>query len=117
MSEEELVISLVAIVFGVGFAGFVMYNIFSLIRSAIDRKNRSGSGDINPQFFRALADFKKNTERRLNNMEAIVTELEEDRIRIPENSETTGEIEIEEPEQREEAKKNQDGNLRNMLNE
>jgi hypothetical protein len=117
MSEEELLISLVAIVFGVGFAGFVMYNIFSLIRAAIERKNPTESGNLDPQFFRALADFKKTTERRLNNVEAIITDLEEDRIRIPEESESTGDIEIEDESQRAESKKTEDGNLRNMLNE
>ncbi len=117
MTEEEFVLSLVAIVFGVGFAGFIMYNIFSLIKTAIEKKNQSSSGNIDPQFFRALADFKKTTERRLNNVEAIITDIEEDRIRIPENAETTGDIEIEEEEQRAPSQKTDDGNLRNMLNE
>jgi len=117
MSEEELVISVVAIVFGIGFAGFIMYNIFSLIRASIERKHKSQTGDLDPQFFRALADFKKTTERRLNNVEAIVTDLEEDHIRISDSSEATSEIEIEEKSQRSPSEKKQDGNLRNMLNE
>lgn len=117
MSEEELIISVVAIVFGVGFAGFIMYNVFSLIRAKIEQSNPSKSGDINPQFFKALAEFKKTTERRLNNIETIVSDLEEDRIRIPEASESTGDIEIEDVEQREPIKKTDDNNLRNMLNE
>lgn len=116
MSEEEFIISIVAIVFGTGFAAFIMYNIFSLIKAAIERKNPSSS-DLNPQFFRALADFKKTTERRLNNVEAILTDLEEDRILIPEEDESTGDIEIEDVEQRDEVKKSGDSNLRNMLNE
>ncbi|MBO6793496.1 MAG: hypothetical protein JJ895_06270 [Balneolaceae bacterium] len=116
MSEEELVLIIVAIVFGTGFAAFIMYNIFSLIRAAIERKNPSSS-DLNPQFFRALADFKKTTERRLNNVEAILTDLEEDQILVSDKSESTGDIEIEDVEQREEVKKSDDGNLRNMLNE
>ncbi len=116
MSEEEFVIALVAIVAGIGFAGFIMYNIFSLIRSKIESSNKS-SGNIDPQFFRALSDFKKTTERRLNNVEAILTDIEEERIRIPEEAESTGDIEIEEESQRTASKKTQDGNLRNMLNE
>ena len=82
---------------------------------AIERKNRT-SGDINPQFFKALAEFKKTTERRITNLEAIVSDLEEERIRIPDASETTGEIEIEDEEIRGKNKES-DGNLRNMLNE
>ncbi|MGB0345948.1 MAG: hypothetical protein ACPGGA_00610 [Balneolaceae bacterium] len=117
MSEEEFVIALVAILSGIGFAGFIMYNIFSLIRSKIESGNKSSAGNIDPQFFRALAEFKKTTERRLNNVEAIITDLEEDSIRIPENAESAGDIEIEEESQRTSVKKSQDGNLRNMLNE
>lgn len=117
MSEEEFVLSILAIVAGVGFAGFIMYNIFSLIRAGIDKKNQSASGNIDPQFFRALAEFKKTTERRLNNVEAIITDLEEERIIIPEAAESTGDIEIEEENQRSGIKKEPDGNLRNMLNE
>ncbi len=116
MSEEEFIISVVAIVFGTGFAAFIMYNIFSLIRAAIERKNPPSS-DLNPQFFRALSDFKKTTERRLNNVEAILTDLEEDQILVSDKSDATGEIEIEDVELRKEVKKSDDGNLRNMLNE
>lgn len=116
MSEEELLLSIIAIVFGVGFAFFIMYNIFSLIRAGIERKSGTNS-DINPQFFKALGEFKKQTERRITHLEAIVTDLEEDRIRVPESSDSTGDIEIEEPEARKESKSNDGNNLRNMLNE
>ena len=39
MSEEEVIIALVAVIGGIGFLSFVMHNIFSLIRTAIERKN------------------------------------------------------------------------------
>ncbi|MEX0723155.1 MAG: hypothetical protein WD053_04730 [Gracilimonas sp.] len=117
MSDQELIIAFVAIVGGLGFAGFLFWNIFSLIRQWINRK--SGNTDINPQFFKALGEFKKNTERRLTNLEAIVSDLEEERYRLDETHETMGDIEIEEEETRSTSGKGKDsdGNLRNMLNE
>lgn len=117
MSGEEFVIAMVAIIGGLGFAGFLFWNVFSLIRQWINRK--SGNSDINPQFFKALGEFKKNTERRLTNLETIVSDLEEERYRLDENHETMGDIEIEEEEVRSSSNKgkDEDGNLRNMLNE
>ncbi|MCG8373236.1 MAG: hypothetical protein MI700_06865 [Balneolales bacterium] len=116
MSEEELLISIVAIVFGVGFAGFLFHNIFSLIRAAIEKRNSAASGDINPQFFKALGEFKRQTERRIANLESIVTELEEEKIRISDSEDSSGEIEIE-PEEVRKPQKDENSNLRNMLNE
>lgn len=117
MSGEEFIVAIVAIIGGLGFAGFLFWNIFSLIRQWIDRK--SGNSDLNPQFFRALGEFKKKTEKRLSNLEAIVSDIEEEQYKIEEPQETIGDIEIEEQEVRStsEEKKDNDGNLRNMLNE
>ena len=117
MSGEEFIVAIVAIIGGLGFAGFLFWNIFSLIRQWIDRK--SGNADLNPQFFRALGEFKKKTEKRLSNLEAIVSDIEEEQYKIEEPQETSGDIEIEEQEVRStsEEKKDNDGNLRNMLNE
>lgn len=116
MSDEEFIISLVAIVFGTGFVSFLFWNFFSLIKTWINRKHGGQQSQINPQFFKALGEFKKSTERRLTNLEAIVADLEEEQIRIPDSS---GEIEIEPKEVRSSKKENRenDGNLRNMLNE
>jgi hypothetical protein len=116
MSEEEFILALVAIVFGIGLSGFFLYNIFSLIKAWINRKS-GASSDINPQFFKALGEFKRNTERRLNNIEAIVSDIEEDKIRISDTS-SASDITIEDEEVR--GKDNSgkdDSNLRNMLNE
>ncbi len=121
MPEEVFIVSIVAIVFGTGLVGAVMYGIYSLIKTKIESGNKS-SGEINPQFFRALSEFKKNTERRLNNLEAIVSDLEEDRYSISKNNkekEDTHDIEIEEEEVRSSSgkEKGNESNLRNMLNE
>lgn len=117
MSENELIIAFVAIVGGLSFAGFLFWNVFSLVKHWINRK--SGNSDIDPQFFKALSEFKKNTERRIKNLEAIVSDMEEDRYKVDEGErKSMGEIEIEEEEVRsDEDSSKDDGNLRNMLSE
>ncbi len=117
MQEEEFILGLVAIVFGIGLTGFFLHNVFSLVRSWINRKSGASSGDINPQFFKALGEFKKTTERRIANLEAIVSEIEEEKIRITDSSDSLGEISIEENEVRSPSKNDDKSNLRNMLNE
>ncbi|WP_018128145.1 hypothetical protein [Balneola vulgaris] len=117
MGEEEFIIALVGIVFGTGFTMFLFWNIFSIVKTWLNRKSGTSQGEINPQFFKALGDFKKSTERRIANLESIVAELEEEKIRIHENPNATGEIEIEEPEIRTSSKDDNNNNLRNMLNE
>ena len=118
MPEEIMIISVVAIVFGTGLVGLVLTGIYKLIKAKIDQGNRS-SGEINPQFFKALGEFKKNTERRLSNLEEVVSDIEEERYLVSEGDEKMPEIEIEEEEVRSSSKKgkDEDGNLRNMLNE
>ena len=114
MSFSELVIALAAIVVGGGFVIYVAKNIFDLIKIQISKK--SSSGAIDPQFFKALGDFKKNTERRIANLESIVADLEEEKIRIY-NDSTSGKIEIEDKELRSSEEDIDDSNLKNMLNE
>ena len=116
MSEEEFILSLAGIVFGIGLAGFIVYNIFSLIKLAINKKSNASSRDLNPQFFKALGEFKKNTERRITNLEAIVSDLEEEKIKVPDST-SAGEIKIENKSVRSPSKKEEKNNLRNMLSE
>ena len=116
MPEEIFIISMVAIIFGTSLVGFVLWNIFSLIKTKMNG-GKSSSADLNPQFFKALGEFKKTTERRIANLEAIVSELEEEKIRIPESGTSTGDIEIEDEDVRTETKQKDNNNLRNMLGE
>jgi hypothetical protein len=119
MPEEIMIISVVAIVFGTGLTALVLTGIYKLIMAKINQGGGGKSGDINPQFFKALGEFKKNTERRLSNLEEIVTDIEEERYLLDDNEKSMPEIEIEEQEVRSTSKKGKDddGNLRNMLNE
>jgi hypothetical protein len=99
MPEEIMIISVVAIVFGTGLTALVLTGIYKLIMAKINQGDK-GAGDINPQFFKALGEFKKNTERRLSSLEEVFADIEEEEVR---SSSQKG--------------KDEDGNLRNMLNE
>ncbi len=113
MPEEIFIISIAAIVFGTGITIFVLKNIFDIIKARAIRKETSGQ--INPQFFKALAEFKKSTERRITNLEAIVSDIEEEKIRV---TDSKGTIEIEPLEVHKAKDIDEKGsNLRNMLNE
>ncbi|MGN8225510.1 hypothetical protein [Gracilimonas sp. BCB1] len=119
MPEEIMILSLVAIVFGTSLTALILTGIYKLIMAKINQGNKDGSGDINPQFFKALGEFKKNTERRIANLEEVVSDIEEERYLVDDNEKSMPEIEIEEEEVRSSSKKEKDddGNLRNMLNE
>ncbi len=114
MSPEEFIIAVVAIVGGVGLAGFIFYNIFKLIRTWI-----GGSEGYDEETFerlaRAFMQHKKETERRLQNLEAIVTDEDNQSSTTKQIEEPKNTIEIEDDESEE--KKSSDGNLRNMLRE
>lgn len=118
MPEEIMILSIVAIVFGTALTGLVLTGIYKLIKAKIDQGSKT-SGDINPQFFKALGEFKKNTERRLSSLEEAVADIEEERYLVDDGEKSMPEIEIEEEEVRSSSKKerDEDGNLRNMLNE
>lgn len=118
MPEEIMIVSLVGIIFGTGLIALVFTGLYKLIRAKIDQ-GKNQQGQINPQFFKALGDFKKNTERRIAVLEEKVSDLEEERYRIEDSEESIGDIEIEEDEVRSPANSTDesDSNLRNMLNE
>ena len=104
MSGEEFIIAVVAIVGGVGLAGFIFYNIFKLIRTWM-----SGSSSYDDETFerlaRAFMQHKKETEKRLQNLEAIVTDDEQSSSTSTKQiEEPRRTIEIEEVDHREENK-------------
>lgn len=115
MTDEEFVLSILGIVAGTAMVGIIFGGIFSVIKTWINRKNKSAASDLDPQFFRALSEFKRKTEHRLSNLEAIVTDTDENQDKISSAPEI--EIEIESENTRKKEEKKEDGNLRNMLNE
>lgn len=114
MPFEEFVLAVISVVGGVGLAGFIFYNIFKLIRTWI-----GGSGGYDEETFerlaRAFMQHKKETERRLQNLEAIVTDEDHQGSTTKQIEKPKKTIEIEDDESEE--TKSSDGNLRNMLRE
>lgn len=114
MPEEIFIIVLAAIVCGTGIVMYIAKKTFEINKIKANRSN--SKREINPEFFKALGDYKKSTERRITNLESIVADLEEERIRIQEP--LRGEIEIEGKNIRTPKKEDEgDSNLRNMLSE
>lgn len=116
MQGEEFIIAALAIIAGTGLAAFIFGSIFKLIRSWLSR----GSGYDEETFerlARAFMQHKKDTERRLQNLEAIVADEAENPSNKKQLEEVRKTIEIEDDEQEETSNKNSGGNLRNMLRE
>jgi len=122
MGEE---VAVVAIVFGSILSIVFLGIVGSIIKTWI--KNKSGSGDVtkNKEFLSALRDFKEKTERRISNLESIISEDHQvdsgsyKSERKTENKRTEHaravEIEMDDESRPEESKST--GNLRNMLNQ
>ncbi len=112
-------VAIVFIVFGSVLAIVFMGIVGSIINNAIKRKG----GDLskNKEFLAALREFKEKTDRRLTNLEAIVTGDElpklkmETKKQIKKEPKSTIEIEIEDkPDSEKAADKSR---LKNMLNQ
>lgn len=119
MTDQEFQIAVIAIVFGSAIAVAFLVTIGTIINSWLKRKSRSSLTD-NEEFLEALRQFKQKTDKRLSNLEMIVSDDEPDPIQKKTSklsgSQQTIEIENKNKVDREE-KKDQSGNLRNMLNE
>ena len=87
--------------------------------------NRNSSKNLseNQEFLSALRDFKEKTDKRLSNLEAIVTDekpapqVKSEKKKLPGKQEQKSAIELEiENEEKKESEK-ESGKLRNMLNQ
>lgn len=114
--EDALI---VAIVFS--FLAFMSSGIYKLIKAKIDQ----GSGIPDEAFDRlakAFIQYKKDTERRLQNLEAIVTDEDgsssasSNKQKQLDKPHKTIEIEDDSGKEKEQSRKDS-GNLRNMLRE
>lgn len=117
MSFEEMVVAVIATVGGVGLLGFIIARITGLIQSWINRNKGGYDEETFNRLAKAFMQHKKDTERRLKNLEAIIAE-EDDSGKTKQISEPKQTIEIEDDERQPEEKKNKnnDGDkLRNML--
>jgi len=116
MAEEEFVLALLGIVAATVVSGIFLGGFFSLIKTWINRKK--SDSELDPRFFKALSEFKRNTERRLETLEEIVIEEDEITSSSQSRKKEPPSIQIEETEVRGSASKEKDsGNLRNMLDE
>lgn len=124
MSFEEMVVALVASIGGIVMIGFIFAKITGLIKAWINRNNNSIPEEQFNRLAKAFMEHKKETQRRLKNLEAIAanedTARESDstndsskQIEAPKDS-----IEIEDRDtEKEQSQSDNDNNLRNMLQE
>ncbi len=116
MGEEVFI---VAIVFGTILSIVFLGIVGSIIKAWV--KKDSGSLAQNQEFLAALREFKEKTDRRLSNLEAIVTDENPQKVKAPKKEEkpkeqkSAIEIELESEAAKEEGKES--GKLRNMLNQ
>lgn len=120
MFGEEVII--LGIIFGSVVSIVFLGVVGSIIKTIIKRKNTTNLSD-NKEFLAALREFKENTDRRLKNLEAIVSG--DDPMPSGSTNKTEKkterkspiEIEIEDQAKKEEEKKPDSGKLKNMLNQ
>ncbi|PKD42670.1 hypothetical protein [Rhodohalobacter barkolensis] len=115
-------VAILSVIFGSVIAIVFITTVGSIIKAAIKRKSSSSVAD-NKEFLAALREFKEKTDRRLQNLEAIVSGDE------PMPSKTTKkeekkterksaiEIEIEDQQKKEDNNQSNSGKLKNMLNQ
>lgn len=99
------------------FAAFVCTGIYRLIRLKIERNNGTDE-EMFERLAKAFLQHKKNTERRLQNLEAIISDDDRDRTSSAQKSMDAPNktIEIMDDDGGDKSTENR-GNLRNMLRE
>ena len=124
MGFEEMVVAIIGTVAGVGLFGFIIYQVSSLIKSWINRKKGGYDEKAFNKLAKAFMQYKKDTDRRLQNLEAIISDADEKEIERGSASggslsEPDGTIEIEEKEKETEQQSQSNSSqsqLKNMLN-
>ncbi|MEX0646319.1 MAG: hypothetical protein WEA56_03175 [Balneolaceae bacterium] len=113
-------VAIVAIVFGSVISIVFLGIVGSIIKAAIKRK--SGNLAENKEFINALREFKEKTDRRLSNLESIVTDekpsfKQQNKETETEKPKQKSAIEIELENNSSKDQKQESGKLRNMLNQ
>lgn len=75
MGEQEFVLALLGIIAGTVVTSIFFAGLFGVIKAAINRKKTDSQ--IDPQFFKALTQFKNDAEFRLSNLENIAADTNE----------------------------------------
>lgn len=123
MTDQEFVLSIIAIVMGCSVVIVAISKISGLIKSWINRGKSNLDDETFDRLAKAFMQHKRDTERRLQKLEAIVTDdksksgsgssQKPKQVEAPKKS-----IEIEDRESEEtKSKQNDQSNLRNMLRE
>lgn len=74
MTDFEFIFAVMAIAGGIGFTFFIFGNIFKLIRVKISNNNLDE--EAFNRLARAFSKYKKDSERRFENLEAIIADDE-----------------------------------------
>jgi hypothetical protein len=119
MSFEEMVVALVGAIGAFALVGYLATKIIDLIKAWVNR-NSSGIPEENfNRLAQAFVEHKKETLKRLQNLEAIIAEEDSGTsTRQIEEPQKTIEIDSDDTVEEEKNKDNSsDGDLRNMLRE
>lgn len=113
--DENIII--VAIVFGSIVGIVAISQLFSLIKTSI--KNKSGAYDEEAfeRMAHAFLQYKKETTRRLESLEAIVTDEKPASLQKSPKTSSSKQIEIESDTDTQKESPESNQNLRNMLRE
>lgn len=118
MGFEEMVVALVGAIGGIALVGFIVAKITGLIKAWINRTNTQITEKDFDQLARAFMEHKKDMNRRIQNLEAIIADDSSSSTSSTEQIEAPKKtIEIEDREERQESSNENNGNLRNMLHE
>ena len=123
MSFEEMIVAVVGSIGAFALVGYLAAKTFGLIKAWINRNNSSIEEEQFDRLAKAFMQYKKDTESRLQNLEAIIAS--EDEGTETESSKSTKQIEapkesieIEDREtEQEQSRGSSDSNLKNMLQE
>ena len=104
---------IIAIVVVFSFSAFVCTGIYKLIKMKMQKDSSGYDEETFERLAKAFMKYKKESEKRIQNLEAIIAD---DRSSSPKQIDAPKDtIEIEDTRQQE--SKSDDGNLRNMLRE
>lgn len=116
MGGPDFVIAIIAIIGGVGLAGYIFSNIFKLLRTWLGGNKSAYDDETFERLANAFIRHKKETEKRLQNLEAIVADEDIDSASAQKLEEPRKSIEIEDTSDKK-SSTNNSGDLRNMLRE
>lgn len=123
MSFEEMIVALVGSIGAFALVGYLSAKFFGLIKAWINRKKGGVPEEEFNRLAKAFMSYKKESQRRLQNLEAIIAD--EDSVNASSKSETPQQIEAprntievkDQESEKEESKSGNGSNLRNMLRE